>query len=578
MKTNAKSIAGVTLALALLLSACGNGGQSSTASSEGGNSQSTSSSVSSASELTDEERWHGAYDEPVTIKVAIPTNAALTFPDGSSWSDNVWTRSLLEDLNIQVEVMWEAENASGQYDTKMNLAISSNDLPDIISLSNYGQFDKLYDAGKLEELTQYYEDYAYPYFKANIETDPQVLEWGTIEGKLMGIPQEGVNYQQVRMIWIREDWLTESGLDEPETIEDVIGIAKAFKDADPENRLGLAMFKTVLGDGMCDITGISNAMGAYPRVWLEDGNGGLKYGTIQPEFKEALAVYAELYADGYIDQAFASLDGNAVAEQLTSNKLGVIIGNSWLAGWPLNTLYDTDQVNWNLYPVLPSEKSEGTVKVQTLDPSGKMIAVRKGFEHPDALFKWLNYNIAKTTDPETAEPRKFHSTATDAEEQFDFAMENPLYVYWNDPMLNFDTQPHVTDAIDKKDKSYLTTVHDETQYASTIRYFDKIEAGEQITGSDWAAWRSWYGEDSAFGIMNGYFANDNYLVSKLAGYQTDTMVKQWGNLKTLEEQYIVEIISGVRPVDDFEEFVSTWKSMGGEQITQEVNEWYQSKQ
>ncbi len=575
MKTNAKRSFGLLLVAMMLLGGCagGNNNSSSETSADTGN---TSSSASQTAEQTPEERQTGAYDEPVTVRVAIPTNAALTFPDGDSYSENVWTRSLLEDRNIDVEVVWEAESGE-QYDTKLNLAISSNDLPDILNLSSYSQFKKLNDAGKIQELTQYYEDYASDYIKTNISWDPQVLDWGTIDGKLMGIPQEGVNYQQVRMIWIREDWLEETGLPEPETIEDVINIAKAFRDADPENRLGLAFGKTVLGDGFCDMTGIANAMGAYPRVWLEDDDGSLIYGTIQPEFKEVLAVYADLYANGYIDQAFASLDGNAVAEQLTSNKIGVIIGNSWIAGWPLSTLYDTDQVNWLLYPVLPSENLDGPVKVQTLDPSGKMVAVREGYEHPELLFKWLNYSTAMTAEPETAQPRKFHSTATDAEEQFDFQMENPLYVYWNDPMLNFNSQPHVTAAIDNDDTSYLTTPHDESQYASTKRYFDKIEAGEPITGADWSAWRSWYGDDSAFGIMNGYFANDNYLVSKLAGYQTDTMVRQWGNLQTLEEQYIVEIISGIRPVDDFDEFVETWMAMGGEQIIQEVNEWYSSK-
>jgi len=30
------------------------------------------------------------------------------------------------------------------------------------------------------------------------------------------------------------------------------------------------------------------------------------------------------------------------------------------------------------------------------------------------------------------------------------------------------------------------------------------------------------------------------------------------------------------PIDDFDSFVTNWKKLGGDQITQEVNEWYAS--
>lgn len=574
-----KGAIGILLALMFSLSACGNSGGGNAVSGGDGSvpADSDSSNTVVGTELSDEERWHGAYEETVTVSVAIPTNSAMIFEEGDSYSDNVWTRALLEERNIKVETKWEAVSGE-QYDTKMNLTIASDDLPDILNLSSYSQFEKLNRAGKLEDLSGYYDSYAYPLFKEHIESDGgEVLSWGTINDRLMGISVEPVNYQQTRMIWIRADWLEESGLPEPKTIEDVITIAKAFKDADPEKRWGMPFFKTVLEDGMCDMTGISNAVGAYPRTWIDDGSGGVTYGSIQPAFKEAIQIYADLFKDGYIDPAFASLDGGKVGEQLTSNQIGVIIGNSWLSSWPLNTLYDTDQVEWKNYPLLPSEKLQGDLKVQTLEPSGKMVAVRKGYEHPDALFKWLNFNVAKVDDPATAEPRKFHSSDPAGEVVWAYHMMNPLYVYWSDPMVNFNTQPHVTKAIDTGDLSNLVTPHDETQYAAVMRYFDQEKAGEQIAGSAWAAYNDWYGDDSTFAILNSYFAKDMFLVSKLAGYQTDTMVKQWGNLKTLEDQYIVEMISGSRPIDDFDEFVSTWKAMGGDKIIEEVNEWYGNK-
>lgn len=40
------------------------------------------------------------------------------------------------------------------------------------------------------------------------------------------------------------------------------------------------------------------------------------------------------------------------------------------------------------------------------------------------------------------------------------------------------------------------------------------------------------------------------------------------------EQAYISIITGDKPVDSFDEFVSKWKSSGGDQLTKEANEWW----
>ena len=50
-----------------------------------------------------------------------------------------------------------------------------------------------------------------------------------------------------------------------------------------------------------------------------------------------------------------------------------------------------------------------------------------------------------------------------------------------------------------------------------------------------------------------------------------------GNLNTLANQMITNIITGAQPVDYFDEFVNLWKSSGGDAITAEINEWYQNR-
>ena len=44
----------------------------------------------------------------------------------------------------------------------------------------------------------------------------------------------------------------------------------------------------------------------------------------------------------------------------------------------------------------------------------------------------------------------------------------------------------------------------------------------------------------------------------------------------MEKQVYTNIIYGKESPDAFDQFVSDWKAQGGDQITEEVNEWYQS--
>ena len=39
----------------------------------------------------------------------------------------------------------------------------------------------------------------------------------------------------------------------------------------------------------------------------------------------------------------------------------------------------------------------------------------------------------------------------------------------------------------------------------------------------------------------------------------------------------VQIITGEKPVDAFDDFVKQWYEGGGEKITEEANEWYHSR-
>ena len=63
------------------------------------------------------------------------------------------------------------------------------------------------------------------------------------------------------------------------------------------------------------------------------------------------------------------------------------------------------------------------------------------------------------------------------------------------------------------------------------------------------------------------------IVALFAGCGT---TKDLAYLQTMEKQVYTNIIYGNESIDAFDKFVEDWYAQGGDKITEEVNEWYQS--
>jgi len=65
---------------------------------------------------------------------------------------------------------------------------------------------------------------------------------------------------------------------------------------------------------------------------------------------------------------------------------------------------------------------------------------------------------------------------------------------------------------------------------------------------------------------------------KFVGAPTKTMKLKKSFLDKMEKEIYAKIIYGELPLTEFDVFVEKWHSQGGDDITNEVNEWYQSVQ
>jgi putative aldouronate transport system substrate-binding protein len=109
------------------------------------------------------------YSPAVNVKLVHGSNdGPFWFPPGDSLDNNVYTRRYSQDLGINYSFLWTSP--SSQSAEKFNLMFSSGDLPDFISVSRL-QFEQLYSAGLLEDMSDAIVDYASDYLREHLVGD-----------------------------------------------------------------------------------------------------------------------------------------------------------------------------------------------------------------------------------------------------------------------------------------------------------------------------------------------------------------------------------------------------------------------
>jgi len=512
----------------------------------------------------------GKYAEPVTIHVGQqidPTDTSL--PPGDTPENNQYTRHIKEHLNIETKIIWQT--ATGKdYDQKVNLAIASNDLPDLVVV-NDAQLRQMVKAGQVQDLTQVYEQYASPAIKGIIEkTEGRALKSVTFDGKIMALPNVTARGDAVHTMWIRKDWLDKLNLEVPRTVDELRAVAKAFIEQDPD------------GNGQKDTIGISgpqaggklhanfiassnNTFGldpifsaflAYPGFWLEGEDGKPVYGSIQPEVKQALGVLRDMYAEGLIDREM-SIRKDAT-EPIVAGKSGIFFGPFWMGYWPLPDAIKNDPTaNWQSY-ALPLDVN-GEYSPHMATPSTQFLVVRKGFEHPEAAVKLMNLLVRDEAMFDVSVslnhyPVRIVYAPVDEIEFTLTTLHEVLEGKKKPEELNVPGYKLLVDDAHKVTKTKLPPYDN-----NDIQYWDT---------SDMGAWSRLY---SIF-VGGKPLLEPRNEVYSLTYSQTKTMESRWANLEKLETETFLKIIMGAAPLDSFDQFVQDWKKQGGDIITEEVAE------
>ncbi|WP_312779482.1 extracellular solute-binding protein [Enterococcus sp.] len=513
----------------------------------------------------------GKYEPPINVSFVravdddMSTNILPKTP-GETVESNRWLDAYRDDLGINITYDWTVKGGYTEdtYKQKMNLTLSSGDLPDVIKVDAI-TLKQLAESGEIEDLSDVWEEYASDFAKETYAGEgDSVLNSAKIDGRLMAIPEMDSSLESAQYVWIRQDWLDNLGLEGPKTMQDLLKISEAFTNKDPDNNgeddtYGLVLTKDFYS-GWGGSEGFFAGYHAYPNMWI-DKDGKLEYGSVQPEVKTALSALAQMYQNGEIDKEFGIKEGSIVAELVAAGKAGINFGEQWNPMYPLISNYNNDEnADWVSYPLvsIDAEQAKVPLKFRTQ----LYYAVRKGFDYPEVPVKMVN---------------KFLETNWGEDSDFGYyympqEIEN-VGVWKFSPVTPHQATKNldVYNAIDEARKNG-TQAELEGEAKVVNENVENFLAGDKL---QWG-WEKIYGVNGAFKIMQEYKANDLLLYDSFVGSPTKTMIDKRATLEKMEKEVFIKIIMGEAPIDDFDKFVEDYYTLGGEQITKEVNDWKNS--
>ena len=556
---------GMSVLLASSIAGCS--GNNNTAAENNSGKNTSGNNTKAAAET--ENAYKDKYDPEVTITTVWGVDPELKFKNGETIENNVSTKWAKEKFGINIKSLWSITDTNGAFGTKLRLAMSSGqEMPDVVTIGTSDETiaQDLIDSGMYREVGTLFDQYASDTWKEAMAQDPNVWNQYSRDGKKMGLPVLDYAYNHDYILWIRQDWLDKLNMKAPTTIDELEKVMDAFKNQNPD---GLAPdkvtplsigFKTSMNTWMGDPSWIFGAYGTLPQQWNVGADGKLEYGSLNAGMKQGLEKLKDWLAKGYIPQEAALWDENKTSEPAVAGTAGIIPGPYWMSGWPLqDTVKNSPNAVWA--PINIPAGPDGTVMRHGTQFTNGVTLISTKMKNPEAFFTYENYLYDNFANPQPGSELDNGLFAG-----YDYELDASGKMVANDQItggyVNSVRYLLVRDGAripDAQMKSLLNLANG----AEPATRLEKDVAVNYGPGTPAAAKVLLQQEDKSFKDM-------------FTGPTTETMKSKLDYLNKIENQTFNEIIYGKKPLDSFDTFVSTWNAGGGEQITKEVNEWYDS--
>jgi len=349
-------------------------------------------SSSNNNENTDDKKEEDVAEQKndETIKLTywatLNNNAATVI---SNLGEVEMVKEWLSKFNVEVTFK---HPPAGQEREQFNLIIASRDLPDLIEynwLSYPGGPEKAISDNIIIKLNELVDNYA-PNFKNVLETNELInKQVRTDEGSLYVFPAySGSKYHISGGLMLRKDWLDDLGLSVPETVEEWTNVLTKFK----EEKGSPAPFTADAGT-ILNVEGVFNDPFKIGKDFYLD-NGKVKYGPMEPRYKEFLQLMHDWYENGLLDPDFAANDSKAIDSRIIEGQSGALftyIGGGM--GKYLNAMKDDPKFDMVAaqYPVMnKGDKPQFVLRPWEYRGDGS-VAITTANKYPERSAELIDY-------------------------------------------------------------------------------------------------------------------------------------------------------------------------------------------
>lgn len=341
-----KALAAVMAAsMILTVAGCGGGGSSSTAGSS--TSSKTESSAAESTDGSDASSEVTGSSGPDDTTEPYEFDAYYSYQGSvKPWGEDAASKYMNEKFNIKVNYSCPEADA----DSKLNLMISSDDLPDVIILDRNANWLKLINLGKLVDInTLKYEGCSFD--EDILESTQKLL---SVNGGLYGIPnwaRKGATGGN--MSWmVNHDVYEQLGSPELKTLDDLHDFMVAAKEANVTTSDGQNIFPWLPrqdDNGFYTVSAIYRSYGnpnLIDTYWSQADND-VKLAVYDDNYIAALKIANQWYKEGLFPETTYTDSNDQFTEKLANGRAAI-------------TYYDFSQDDTNHFRTLLQEKDGNT--------------------------------------------------------------------------------------------------------------------------------------------------------------------------------------------------------------------------
>ena len=337
------------------------------------------------------------------------------FSDVTGWGPNGWekgvtTSPFLDAVKAETGVTFTIEQPPTDADTKLGLMIASNDLPDLISITDADTIKQLIQSGKvwsMEEFLQTYDP------ESHLLTDfPDDIKkavnfkfggWYSVPSHMNSNDNRKVNPPSSQVyvdnvtkghnsaIMFNKTIMDELGITQ-EDVQTEEGFYKACELVKNSGYMidGQSVFPVMLHADKWINSSLDGIIAETFGVAPVDADGNYRHKEMNPGYKRALKFVNNLIQNGYLDINSLTLDEAALKTYIESGRVFCWIGN------PAQSSKKETVPFVSFGPILADNGARPIVPISLQAGSGWIQTfVSKDCEHPEQIAKMLSFATSR---------------------------------------------------------------------------------------------------------------------------------------------------------------------------------------